>query len=476
MMAKLIADKWGRLLAAALLASFGSQWAIADRVQIESAVVESASGTTSAISRSNGNVDTFFTMQKKMVYDTLVGIGIPLNSLPPEIRTRLAQFETRNFEAFRAFCVGLNAQDEGRFADAKAAFRRAVELDPSFGMAKAKESAMPQSDAVNSIQLQAVLRDAVKNATQTGKDSVAVDVQHAIAAMQAGMTVVVGQAPAVAPEQNQAATDSLANPPGSGDKYGSRTVVGVSYYTDVAGVSVGVASTTDWSANQVKKNGSQLVSVGDSANFVARLDAGKQSNGFLPNTTKIDPAQVGTYTLTDGTVVNWGAWNSSPGASALVTVSGSLARAPQLGPTLNYMMALSTPSMPTTQSAVTLDPIGGNFKDAKGQIVADFGLQQVTIKELGFSLEKVFDSVTKTFVFSGLNGQASYGAKGSGFFSGNYSAGGSCTGCTNFSPTSSAFTGNFVGKNANGLIFSSIMQTGSGTVSGVHLFAPKPNK
>jgi hypothetical protein len=460
MMAKRIPAKWGRLLGAGLLASLCSQWAHADRVQIESAVVESASGATSAISRSNGSVDTFFTMQKKMVYDTLVGIGISLDSLPPEIRARLAQFETRNFEAFRAFCVGLNAQDEGRFADAKAAFRRALELDPAFGMAKTKESAMPQSDAANSMQLQAVLRDAVKNATQAGKDSVAVDVAHAIAALMSGMTVVVGQAPVAAPIQNQANNDSLANPPGSGDKFGSRTAVGISYSIDVSGVQVGVASTTDWSASQVKKSGNQLLSVGDQANFVALIGGATHSVDSSP---PVNTPLHGNTSLSDGTVVNWGTWNSSPGASASVTVSGSLAKAPQLGSTLAYMMASSTPSMPTS-GTVTLLPNNGNFGPVSGNIHVDFGApkNQVTINNLGFTLGGLG--------FSGLNGQASYGALGSGFFSGNYSSG-ICPNCTNFSPTSSAFTGNFVGKAAEGLIFSSILQTGNGTVSGVHLFS-----
>jgi len=439
-----------------MLASAGVTAVHAQRVQVESAVVESVSGATSAISRSNGSVDTFFTMQKKMVYDTLVGLGIPLSSLPPDVRARLAQFETRNFEAFRAFCVGLNAQDEGRFADAKAAFRRALELDPSFGLAKAKESAMPQSDAVNAVQMQAVLRDAAKNATQAGKESVAVDVAHAMAAMMSGMNVVVGQAPVAAPTQNQAITDSISNPPGSSDKYGTRTAVGISYTVNVGGTAVGVASTTDWSASQVQKNtGNQLVSVGDQANFVARVGGAAQST---------DAALNGSTTLADGTAVYWGAWNSTPGASASVTESGVLKSAPQLGSTLTYMMGSSTPSMPTS-GVVTLTPAGGNLSAVSGNIQADFGNRQVSINNLGFTLG--------AYAFSGLNGQASYAAtSGSGYFSGNYSSG-SCTGCSAFSPTASAFTGNFVGKAANGLILSNILQTGptTGTVSGVHLFS-----
>jgi hypothetical protein len=431
----------------ASIALLGMPVAHADNVQIETAIVDSASGKTSAISRSNGSVDTFFTLQKKMVYDTLVGIGISIDSLPPEVRARLAQFQTRNFEAFRAFCVGLNAQDEGRFADAKAAFKRAVELDPSFGLAKAKESAMPPSDAVNSVQLQAVLRDAVKNATQAGKDSVAVDVAHAIAAIQSGVTVSVGPAPVV--QQTQAINaDSLSNPPGSGATYGSRTVVGISYSIDPGGGAVGVASTTDWSASQVSITNNQLQSVGTQSNFLARAGSASQ-------------VQTGEYALADGTKVYWGAWNSLPGASASVTESGVLRSAPQLGPTVNYMFGSSTPAMPTSGTA-TLLPVGGNFGAAGGSIFADFGARQVTLNNLGFTLG--------SNVFSGLNGQSTYANSGSGYFNGNYSSG-TCTGCTAFSPTSSAFTGNFVGKAANGLIFSTIMQTGSGTASGVHLFA-----
>jgi hypothetical protein len=265
------------------------------------------------------------------------------------------------------------------------------------------------------------------------------------------MTVVVGQAPVVPQVQALSSTDSVSNPPGSGDKYGSRSAVGISYTINTSSNSaVGVASTTDWSASQVSVSNNQLVSVGSEANFVARLGGASQSM----------PAQTGSATLTDGTTVYWGSWNSVPGASASVTESGVLRSAPQLGPTLNYMFGSSTPSMPTSGTA-TLLPAGGNFGSASGSILADFGARQVTLNNLGFSLGN--------YGFSGLNGQAKYAATGSGYFSGSYSSG-TCNGCAGFSPTSSAFTGNFVGKAANGLIFSSILQTGNGTVSGVHLF------
>lgn len=444
-----------------VLTGLGLAPAHADHVQMESAVVESGSGKTSSVSRSDGSVATFFTMQKKLVYDTLQGMGIPLESLPPDVRTRLSQFHTQNFEAFRAFASGLNAQDEGRFAEAKAFFQRATELDPAFSMAREMEVAMPQSDTRNALQLQAVLRDAVKSATQGGKDSVAVDVAHALAAMQSGMTVTVGQAPAVAPEVSAAAnaTENLSNPPGSGDRYGAHAAVGISYEVTPVGasVTVGVASTTEWSASQVVRTAAQLTSLGSTNNFVAAIYNASPFAGA-------DSTRLGSSTLSDGTVVNWGSWSSTAGHSAQVKVSDTPQQYPVLGAAFNYMMANATPSMPTAGLA-TFAPLGGNFTNTSGTISTDFGSRSVTLNGLGFTLGN--------YTFSGLTGQTTYATTGSGFFSGNYSGGG-CQGCSNFSATGSAFTGNFVGSSANGLIFSSILKTGDAignvTVSGVHLF------
>jgi hypothetical protein len=318
-------------------------------------------------------------------------------------------------------------------------------------MARDLEIAMPQSDARNSLQFQAVLREAVKSATQGGKESVATEVARAALAMQQGMTVVVGAAPVEAQALAAVPVDSLANPAGSGEKYGVRSVVGISYMLfPQSPQPVGVAFTTDWSPGQVMHSGNDLVSVGDKTTFTAL--AGGAS-----------PCRVGCrdpYVLPDGSVVNWGSWISQAGASASVTVSGTVTRFPDLGALVTYMVGPATVTMPTTGQA-TFSPVGGDFSATGGSITADFGQRTINFNDLAFKLG--------TFGFSNLTGTANYANSGSGFFNGNYRSG-SCTGCTGFSATGSAFTGNFVGGNANGLIFSSVMQTGSGTVSGVHLF------
>ena len=425
--------------------------AIAQRIQMESAVIDGNLGGTVAVSKSDGEAGTFFAMQKKVVYDTLRGIGISVDSLPADIRASLARFYTQNFEAFRAFSSGLNALDEGKFAEAKSFFDRATELDPDFSLARDMQVAMPLTNTYSGLQLQAALREAAKTATSAGKTSVEVDASRAVAAMLSGQAVVLGTRAPVAGADATAAPVGptyTSNSPGSADQLGSRSVVGISYSVQTAQVPVNVASTSEWGVRQVVTTGDSLSSVGESSGFIATRSGATNCCSA-------------SRTLADGSLVNWGAWNSAAGASATVTVSGTAISAPQLGPQVTYMFGPATVAMPTSGTA-TFSAAGGFLGAVSGAISVNFVSRQVQVNNLGFTQSGL--------TFSALNGSAIYSPTiSSGFFTGNYSSG-SCTGCSAFAPAASAFGGNFVGADASGLIYSSIMQTGSGTVSGLHLF------
>jgi hypothetical protein len=129
---------------------------------------------------------------------------------------------------------------------------------------------------------------------------------------------------------------------------------------------------------------------------------------------------------------------------------------------VDYVFADATRQMPTSGTAV-FTPSGGMLANPSGTIAVNFVTRAVAVQNLGFSIGGL--------VFSGLNGSATYSDRiASGAFGGNY-ASGSCAGCTGFVPQSSAFNGNFVGRDANGLIFSTILLTGQNSVSaGVQLF------
>lgn len=426
--------------------------AVAQRLQLESAVVESVSGNTLAVTKNESVVTAFFDLQKKIVYDTLRGIGISVDSLPADVRASLARFHTQNLEAFRAFSSGLNALDEGKFAQAKTYFDRAIELDPGFVLARDLQVAMPQTNTYSGLQLQAVLREAAKNAAVAGKTSVEVDASRAVAALLAGQSVVVSTR-ADTGSAKSAGADAVGptfttNTPGSADKFGTRSVVGISYTINSTEASIGIASSNEWAANQVSSTGTTLNSVG----YTDRFSANRVSASDCCNAS---------HTLADGTVVNWGAWNSAPGASASITVSGRAVSAPQLGVQTAYMFAPATVAMPTSGTATYL-PVGGFLESVSGTINTNFVTREVQVNNLGFTASGL--------KFSALNGSATYSPSiASGFFTGNYTSG-QCMGCIAFAPEASAFGGNFVGNDANGLIFSSIMQTGKGTVAGLHLF------
>jgi hypothetical protein len=313
---------------------------------------------------------------------------------------------------------------------------------------------MPNSNVTGTVQLQAALAAAAKAATSAGKVQVELDLSGALAALQSGQTVVLGSKTDATPStaSSAAGTDYTSNPPGSSANFAERKVVGVSYSVQGSGVPVSLASTNEWMLTQVSTDATGLVRVGDPAEFIA-------IRGSATDT----PA--GTLTLDDGSTVRWGAWQSNPGSFTVTSQGVALSG---LGPQLQYVVGDATRTMPTTGRA-TFTPAGGFLQNASGTLGIDFVNRNVQINNLGFTLGGMD--------FSSLNGAATYSSSiPSGFFKGNYAAGGACSGaaCAGFSSEASVFTGNFMGKDANGLLFSTVMSTTAGTASGVHVFRKGP--
>jgi hypothetical protein len=225
----------------------------------------------------------------------------------------------------------------------------------------------------------------------------------------------------------------------------SRKVVGTSYVQSQSTAPVSIASTNEWTLNQVQTDAAGLASVGDANAFRATRAAATAQPG-------------GSLVLPDGSPVSWGYWQTNTG-SYTVAVNGSLVA--DLGPQFQYLIGDATPVMPGSGTA-TYNPAGGLLANVRGSIGVDFANRAVQLNNLGFDASGL--------TFRNLNGSATYSSSiASGFFRGNYSSG-TCTGCTAFAPTASVFTGNFLGLGASGLMFSTVLSTGSGTVSGLHAF------
>lgn len=434
------------LLAATGLAAQGQGFAL------EGAVIDSSSGSSLGVISERGDIAALFRAQKSMTFGILRAAGVSLEQLSPEIRARIERFQTTNVEAFRAFSQGLDLKDQGRFAEARESFKRAAELDPGFGLAADQQQSMPEVTISTALQARAVMAAAAGAAVERGKTAYVVDLSRALAALQAGQTVVsVPSASDTAARKE--ALDYTSNPAGSTSSSLPRQVVALSYTAGAdTGTPLSTGGSNEWRGSEVLIRAGVLEKVVSSSGGAALPVADRGAATV---------AGSGETRLSDGTVAYWGAWLSTPTASAELNVGGVPVRAPSLG-RVDYVFAEAPRAMPTAATG-TYTPAGGSLNSVSGNIGVNFATRSIALRDLGFQIGSQ--------TFAGLNGSTTYSdAVRSGAFSGNYSSG-SCSGCIAFDPRSSLFSGNFVGRDANGLVFSTILLTGGGnTASGVHLF------
>jgi hypothetical protein len=444
------------VLATALTTVSGA--ASAQSFSLEGAVIDSRTSQSLGVVTERGDINGVFRAQKSMTFGILRSAGISLEQLPPDIRARIERFQTTNVEAFRAFSQGLDLKDQGKFAEARELFRRAAELDPGFALASEQQRSMPDVNLGGAIQIRSVMLAAAGAAVDRGKASYVVDVARAMAAIQAGQVVVAVTSAPTEKRAEAATIDYTVNPPGSSTQFSPNLVVGLSYtYANTPTTDLSIATSNEWRGDKYRVANGVLESVGASGEFLAQ-----QLNAAAGN--------QGNATLADGSAVYWGSWLSTPTASAAVTAGGTALLSPRLG-LVDYMYGDATQQMPTANTAVfsprdTLGNPTGMLGNPSGTIAVNFATRDVTLQNLGFNIGGL--------AFSGLNGSTRYDANiASGYFTGNYTSG-SCQGCTAFTPQSSNYGGSFVGRDANGLIFSTILltgnPTGATTASGVQLF------
>jgi hypothetical protein len=418
---------------------------------LEGAVIDSRSSRSLGVVSERGDLNALFRAQKAMTFGILRASGISLEQLSPEVRARIERFATTNLEAFRAFSQGLDLKDQGKFVEAKAQFARAAQLDPGFALATEQQQAMPDVNLGSGVQARAVLLAAAGTAVDRGKAAFAVDTARAVAALAAGQNVITITQPSTAEQARTA--DFTTTPPGSGTQFVPNIVAGIAYTLTLAPAApISLATVGEWRSDSFRVNGATLEGLGSAANPVA-----------LRGNASVQPG--GSLVLADGTTAYWGAWISAPGSSATVTVSGQSYGAPNLGP-VSYVLGDATRVMPTTGTAV-FTPTGGSLSNTTGNVAVNFVARTVELRNLGFNIGSLG--------FSGLNGTAAIDPRiASGGFNGNYSSG-QCTGCTAFTPLSSSFGGNFLGRNADALAFSTFMLTGGGnSAAGIHLFGRQP--
>ncbi len=428
----------------------------AQQFALEGAVVDSRDGSQLGLVSERGELATLFRAQKALTFGILRSAGISLDQLGPELRARIERLQTTNLDAFRAFAQGLDLKDQGRFTEAREQFRRAAELDPGFELATQQQQAMPDVNLGSSVQLRAAVAAAASTAVERGRAVYAVDLARAAAALQSGLTVVALPAGTDA-RRSDSGDDALRNR--SSQSSTSRTptqLVGLAYTLVDGTISVASVLPGEWSTSEVALGSAgALQAVGTRAGELQFRQDGATA-------TPVQRAE-----LTGGGVAYWGAWLSAPGASATLRTGTREVQSPQLGGRVDWIAADTPVALPGSGS-FEFTPRGGSLQDVTGTIRVDMLQRQVRLNDLGFRIDG--------FTFSGLRGEASYNGNpdrdfASAPFTGRFEEGGRCPACPNFSPTASAFAGHFVGREAGGLVFSTVLSTGNGgTASGVHLF------
>jgi len=126
------AQRLGKGLAARFILSGGYTLA-GDTIRIDARVFNVETGAVLTSEHVEGKKDEFFALEKDIA-DVLIG-ALELK-LPSAEKSKLRANATQSFDAWSSYAAGLDAQDRGDVAAARAAYARALAADPNYRAAK----------------------------------------------------------------------------------------------------------------------------------------------------------------------------------------------------------------------------------------------------------------------------------------------------------------------------------------------------
>lgn len=126
------APRVGKLLKAKHVTSGSLADLEKESLQIVSALVDADQSDRVRSQEAQGQLKEFYELEKKIACQIVEDLGKSCDAAPPAF----GKIHTKNLAALTAFSVGLNYFDEENYDQARAAFQRAVEEDPSFELAQ----------------------------------------------------------------------------------------------------------------------------------------------------------------------------------------------------------------------------------------------------------------------------------------------------------------------------------------------------
>jgi tetratricopeptide (TPR) repeat protein len=122
----------GRLVGASRLIQGSFLELPKEAVRMDAGFVQVKPGKALQPQKIQGKMAKFFQLEKDLVFALLDRMAVPLSQAEKDA---IRIVPTENLLAFLAYCRGLDAEDRGRFQDARREYQNAVQLDPGFKQA-----------------------------------------------------------------------------------------------------------------------------------------------------------------------------------------------------------------------------------------------------------------------------------------------------------------------------------------------------
>ena len=108
----------------------------ADHVAVQSGIVNTADSFYRLALDAEENYAKILQLQKQIAFAVIDSLGLELT---PAEQNALQKIPTENFDAFLAYCRGLEQLDQGNFEQANEYFDQAAVLDPGFEQASSMQ-------------------------------------------------------------------------------------------------------------------------------------------------------------------------------------------------------------------------------------------------------------------------------------------------------------------------------------------------
>jgi hypothetical protein len=131
----------GSVVAGSVISEAGPGGPGSGRYKINTALSDVASARVTATQEADGLQADFFRLQKQIVHGLLQALGVR------DIPSAVDHVHTRSWEAYRRFGDGLQRLSEGRYDDARRAFRAALAADAGFALAESAWLDTPAREA-----------------------------------------------------------------------------------------------------------------------------------------------------------------------------------------------------------------------------------------------------------------------------------------------------------------------------------------